>query len=109
MRNIYKKLSLMLLMVTSFVHMCGNTYVFAADGGEGNFFTTFKNPATCVIVGLVIAAIVVFIMFMMSRTGNGADSKTYLDKGSVNFPISTDKFIRTETKERKIQTNNNNS
>lgn len=106
MRNIYKKLTLMLFMVATFVITCSNTYVFAADGD--NFFTSFKSPAVSITIAVIIAFVVVLIMFMMSKTGNGANSKTYLDKGSVKFPVSTDNFVRTETTERKIQTNNNN-
>lgn len=66
-------------------------------------FTKFKNPLLSIGIGVGLGLIVILIMVVSQKSSSGANERTYLKKGSLNFPISNDNFVRTATTSRVIQ------
>lgn len=80
--------------------------MYKAIGPKVPFLTVFRNPLVCLLVGAIVALIVTLILYCGSKTKNTVHSKTYVKDGSLNFPIMTERYLRTTTTTRRIQTSN---
>ena len=77
---------------------------YDATGPILPFMTIFRNPLSCIIAGLIVAAIVTLILYSTSKAKNTVYPRTYAKAGSVNFPVETERYLYSRTTTRQIQT-----